>query len=80
MLVTLCSTVVGGGDINASRYVWSNLKRAFPFVVPTATVVLVCNSSISAFRCSSWLRFRTWQCCGKSSTDPDTQYAFVLGT
>ena len=79
MLVTLCSTMMDGEDINASRCVQSNLRRAFPFVVPVATVVLECNSSVSAFRCSSRLRFGTWQCCGKSSADPDTRYALVLG-
>ena len=80
MLVTLCSVLAGGGNINASRCVLSNLRRAFPFMVPAATVVLVCNSSVSAFRCLSRLRFGTWQCCGKSSADPDTRYALVLGT
>ena len=80
MLVTLCSAVAGGGDINASRCIRSNLRRAFFVVVSAATVVLVCNSSVSAFSCLSRLRFGTWQCVGKSFADPDTQYALVLGT
>ena len=80
MLVTLCSAVAGGDDINAFMCIRSNLRRAFPFMVPAATVVLVCNSSVSAFRCLSRLRFGTWQCCGKSSADLDTRYTLVLGT
>ena len=51
-----------------------------PLGVPAAVSVAVVNSSVSALRCAFGLRLGTWQCCGKSSADPEIRYARVSGT
>ncbi len=77
---TLSSAAAGGGMIKASRWVGRFLKRAFPFGVVADFVVLFANLLVSAFKCSVGLRFGTWQCCRKSSAEPNKRYASVLGT
>ena len=78
-VATLCSSSFGGAMmalIALSRL----LMRRLPLGVPATIFILVCNSSVSALRCALGLRFRTWQCCRKSSTNPDMRYARVSGT
>ncbi len=78
--VTLCFAVTGGGIITTSRWAQRILIRAFPFRVLRAFVVSVANFPVSAFKCLVGLRFGTWQCCGKSSAEPNIQYGCILGT
>ena len=78
-VATLCSSSFGG-----ARMVLIVLARLFmshrPLVVPAAVTVAICNFSVSALRCAFGLRLGTWQCCGKSSADPEIRYARVSGT
>ena len=76
---TLCSSSCGGARM-ALIALPRLLMRFRPLVVPAANFVLCCNSSVSALRCAVGLRFGTWQCCGKSSADPEIRYARVSGT
>ncbi len=76
---TLCSSAFGGARM-AVMALPSLLIRFRPLVVPAAIFVSCCNSSVSALRCAVGLKFGTWQCCGKSSADPEIRYARVSGT
>jgi hypothetical protein len=78
-VATLCSSSVEGVRM-ALIALARLLMRRLPLGVPAAIFVLVCNSSVSALRCALGLRFGTWQCCGKSSADPEMRYARVSGT
>ncbi len=69
---TLCSTTFWG-----ARMVFIALARCLmrrlPLVLPVANFVVACSSSVSALRCALVLRFGIWECCGKSSADPEIQ-------
>ena len=78
-VATLCSSSFGGARM-ALIALARLLMRRFSLGVPAAIFVSVCNSLVSALRCALWLRFGTWQCCGKSSADPEMRYACVSGT
>ena len=78
-VATLCSSSFGGARM-ALIVLARLLMSRRPLVVPAAISVVVCNSSVSAVRCAFGLRLGTWQCCGKSSTDPKIRYARVSGT
>ena len=54
------------------------LMRRRPLGVPAAVTVAVCNSSVSALRCTVGLRFRTWQCYGNSLANPKRWYAPIV--
>ena len=56
------------------------LMSALPLAVGPALVVKSSNSLVSARKCWCVVRLGTWQCCGKSSVDPEILYALVLGT
>ena len=79
LVATLCSSVFVG-VMMALMAVARLLMRRGPLGVPAAVTVAVCNSLVSALRCALGLRFRTWQCCGNISADPEMQYACVFGT
>ena len=79
LLGTLCSFLFGGARmalIALARLLMSHCL----LVVPAAISVVVCNSSVCALRCAFGLRLGTWQCCGKSSADPEIWYARVSST
>ncbi len=82
--VTLC-TVLGmaidaGGLRMACRLDWNNFNRRLPLLVEAATAVVSHSSSVRARRCWCGDMFGIWQCWGKSSADPDMQYARISGT
>ena len=79
LVATLCSSAFVGIKM-ALMAVARLLMRRRPWVVPVAVAVAVCNSLVSALRFALGLRFRNWQCYGKSSADPKMQYAHVSGT
>ena len=76
--LTLCSSSFGGARM-ALIVLLRILMSLRPLVVPAAIFVSFCNSSVSALRCAVGLRFGTWQCCGKSSADPEIRYAVFPG-
>ena len=78
-VATLCSSAFVGVRM-ALMAVARLLMRWRPLGVPAVVAVAVCNSLVSALRCALGLRFRTWQCCGNISADPEMQYACVFGT
>ncbi len=78
-VAALCSSTFVGVKM-ALMAVARLLMRRRPLVVPAAVAVAVCNSLVSALRCALGLRFRTWQCCGKSSANPEMRYAHISGT
>ena len=78
-LATLCSSSFGGARMALIALARLLMSRR-PLVVPAAISVAVCNSSVSALRCAFRLRLGTWQCCGKSSADPEIWYTCVSGT
>ena len=74
---TLCSSAFVGVRM-ASMAVARLLMRWRPLCVPAAVTVAVCNSSVSALRCTVGLRFRTWQCYGNSLANPKRWYAPIV--
>jgi hypothetical protein len=56
------------------------LMSALPLAVVPALVVTSASSLVIARKCWCCVRFRTWQCWGNSSVDPDILYALVSGT
>jgi hypothetical protein len=82
--VTLCSVlgvaVDGGGLRMVCRVDCNNFVRRLPLLVEAATAVVSCSSSVRACRCWCGDMFGIWQCWGKSSADPDMQYARVSET
>ncbi len=79
LLATLCSSPFGGARMALIALARLVISRR-PLVVPAAISVAVFNSLVSALRCAFGLRLGTWQCCGKSSADPEIRYACVSGT
>jgi len=79
LLATLCSSLFGGARMALIALARLLIIRR-PLGVPAAVSVAVVNSSVSALRCAFGLRLGTWQCCGKSSADPEIRYARVSGT
>ena len=82
--LTLCSVrgvvVEAGGVRMHFILVFRTLMSAHPLVVIPSLVVTSANSLVSACKCWCGVRLRTWQCCGKSSVDPEILYALVLRT
>jgi len=79
LLATLCSSLFGGARMALIALARLLISRR-PLGVPAAVSVAVVNSLVSALRCAFGLRLGTWQCCGKSSADPEIRYARVSGT
>ena len=83
-LVTFCSVlgvaVDGGGLRMVCRLDCNNFNRHLPLLVEAATAIVSRSSSVRARRCWCGDMFGIWQCWGKSSADPDMQYARISGT
>ena len=79
LLAILCSSPFGGARMALIALARLLISRR-PLGVPAAVCVAVVNSSVSALRCAFGLRLGTWQCCGKSSADPEIRYARVSST
>ena len=83
-LVTLCSVlgvaVNAGGLRMVCRLDCNNFNRRLPLLVEAATAIVSRSSSVRARRCWCGDMFGIWQCWGKSSADPDMQYARVSET
>jgi len=79
LLATLCSSLFGGARMALIALAGLLISRR-PLGVPAAVSVAVVNYSVSALRCVFGLRLGTWQCCGKSSADPEIRYARVSST
>lgn len=85
---TLCSSdivgiaggIMGGGVRTSLMCDWSRVSRRRPFVVLPALLPSAANSSVSARKCWCGVNTGNWQCCGKSSVEPEMRYALVSGT
>ena len=81
---TLCCVrgvaVKAGGVRMDLIFVCSFLMSSILLGVVPALVVMLANSLVSALKCWCGVRLGTWQCCGKSSVNPEILYALVLGT
>ncbi len=81
--LTFCSAICVALALGGVRIVlildWSSLMSLCPFGVAPALAVLSANLSVSAHKCWCAVEFGTWQCCGKSSVEPEIQYALVSG-
>ena len=82
--LTLCCACGVATDAWGARmcliFICNCLMSALPFAVVPALVVTSASSLVSARKCWCCVRFGTWQCCGKSSVEPDILYALISGT
>ena len=80
-LCSVCGVAVEAGGVRMDLiFVCSFWMSALPLGVVPALVVTSAYSLVSACKCWCGVRLGTWQCCGKSSVDPEILYALVLGT
>ncbi len=77
--VTSCSVSIAGGSTICLILFWRILMRRHPLGVLFAMAVSSASSSMRAQKCWSGVKLGNWQCCGKSSVDPDMQYSLVSG-
>jgi hypothetical protein len=85
-ILTLCSCSViscpvsrAGGSTICLILFWRILMRRRPLGILFAVAVSLASSSVRAQKCWSGVKLGNWQCCEKSSVDPDMRYALVLG-
>ena len=80
-LCCACGVAVEAGGVSMYLiFVCRTFMGDLPLAVVPALVVTSANSSVSARKCWCGVRLGTWQCCGKSSVDPEILHALVLGT
>ncbi len=77
--VASCSVIRAGGSTICLILFWSIFMRRHPVGVLSAVAVSLASSSVRAQKCWSGVKVGNWQCCGKSSVDPDMQYALISG-
>ncbi len=77
--VTSCSVSIDGGSTICLILFWRILMMRRPLGVLFAVAVSSASSSVRALTFWSGVKLGNWQCCGKSSVDPDMQYPLVSG-
>ncbi len=69
--VTLCGVARGGGCNKVSIRWERSVSNRLPFWVWLARSVSAVSSSVNARKCWCGVSVGSWQCCGKSSAEPE---------